>query len=194
MAEWHHWLDGREFEWTPGVGDGQGGLACWRFMVSQRVRHDWANELNWAEGALLWSSGNVLELDRSGYTTCEPTEATEFYMLMWLILHYVKSTSINGLLNRVNVFLFPLFPEHSFLSRGNQWMSFFSEIFCVQKIHILSFLSFSTNLSVQCSPFFSWCSVYLLPVSLGDRSFQYLILSIFNSFNSFMIFRCIYGR
>ena len=28
MAGWHHWLDGREFEWTPGVGEGQGGLAC----------------------------------------------------------------------------------------------------------------------------------------------------------------------
>ena len=29
MAGWHHWLDGRESEWTSGVGDGQGGLACW---------------------------------------------------------------------------------------------------------------------------------------------------------------------
>ena len=28
MAGWHHWLYGREFEWTLGVGDGQGGLAC----------------------------------------------------------------------------------------------------------------------------------------------------------------------
>ena len=28
MARWHHWLDGRETEWTPGDGDGQGGLAC----------------------------------------------------------------------------------------------------------------------------------------------------------------------
>ena len=28
MAGWHHWLDGRESEWAPGVGDGQGGLAC----------------------------------------------------------------------------------------------------------------------------------------------------------------------
>ena len=28
MAGWHHRLDGHEFEWTPGVGDGQGGLAC----------------------------------------------------------------------------------------------------------------------------------------------------------------------
>ena len=28
MAGWHHWLDGFESEWTPGDGDGQGGLAC----------------------------------------------------------------------------------------------------------------------------------------------------------------------
>ena len=28
MAGWHHRLNGREFEWTSGVGDGQGGLAC----------------------------------------------------------------------------------------------------------------------------------------------------------------------
>ena len=28
MAGWHHRLDGHEFEWTPGVCDGQGGLAC----------------------------------------------------------------------------------------------------------------------------------------------------------------------
>ena len=26
MAGWHHRLDGHEFEWTLGVGDGQGGL------------------------------------------------------------------------------------------------------------------------------------------------------------------------
>jgi len=28
MAGWHHRLDGHVFGWTPGVGDGQGGLAC----------------------------------------------------------------------------------------------------------------------------------------------------------------------
>ena len=27
MAGWHYPLDGHEFEYTPGVGDGQGGLA-----------------------------------------------------------------------------------------------------------------------------------------------------------------------
>ena len=28
LAGWHHQLDGHEFGWTPGVGDGQGGLEC----------------------------------------------------------------------------------------------------------------------------------------------------------------------
>ena len=46
MAGCHHRLEGHEFEWTPGVGDGQGGLPCvLRFMGSQTVGHDWATEL-----------------------------------------------------------------------------------------------------------------------------------------------------
>ena len=28
MVGWHHRLNGREFEYTPGVGDGQGSPAC----------------------------------------------------------------------------------------------------------------------------------------------------------------------
>ena len=28
MAGWHHWLNGHELEQAPGVGDGQGSLAC----------------------------------------------------------------------------------------------------------------------------------------------------------------------
>ena len=46
MAGWHHRLDGREFGWTPGVGDRQGGLACCN-LWGLRVGHDWATELNW---------------------------------------------------------------------------------------------------------------------------------------------------
>jgi len=47
MAGWHHWLDGHESEWTPWVGDGQGGLACcdsWRCKDSDTT--EW---LNWTE-------------------------------------------------------------------------------------------------------------------------------------------------
>ena len=46
MVGWHHWLNGHEFEWTLGVGDGQGGLACYS-PRGGRVRHDWGTELNW---------------------------------------------------------------------------------------------------------------------------------------------------
>ena len=47
MAGWHHWLDGHEFGWTPGVGNGQGGLAScdsWGHKESDMTK--W---LNWTE-------------------------------------------------------------------------------------------------------------------------------------------------
>ena len=47
MAGWHHWLNGCESGWTPGVGDGQGGLACcdsWGHKESDMT--EW---LNWTE-------------------------------------------------------------------------------------------------------------------------------------------------
>ena len=30
MVGWHHRLDGHDLEQAPGVGDGQGGLECYR--------------------------------------------------------------------------------------------------------------------------------------------------------------------
>ena len=48
VVGWHHRLDGHGSGWTPGAGDGQGGLACcgsWGHWVE----HDWATELNWTE-------------------------------------------------------------------------------------------------------------------------------------------------
>ena len=47
MAGWHHRLDGCEFEWTPGVGDGQGGLACCSSWG--RKESDTTERLNWTE-------------------------------------------------------------------------------------------------------------------------------------------------
>ena len=37
MVGWHHQLDGRESEKTPGVGDGPGGLACWDSRVHKEL-------------------------------------------------------------------------------------------------------------------------------------------------------------
>ena len=44
MVGWHHWLNGHEFEQTPGVSDGQGGLVCCSAW-GHRVRHDWTDWL-----------------------------------------------------------------------------------------------------------------------------------------------------
>ena len=45
MIGWHHWLNGDEFGWTPGVGDGQGGLVC--CSPWDRKESDMTERLNW---------------------------------------------------------------------------------------------------------------------------------------------------
>ena len=47
MAGWHHWLDGRESEWAPGVCDGQGGLVCCDSWGRKEL--DTTERLNWNE-------------------------------------------------------------------------------------------------------------------------------------------------
>ena len=47
MAGWHHRLDGHGFGWTPGVGDGQGGLVCCSSWG--RKESDMTEQLNWTE-------------------------------------------------------------------------------------------------------------------------------------------------
>ena len=47
MVGWHHWFDGHKFEQAPGVGYGQGSLACcspWGCKES-----DTTERLNWTE-------------------------------------------------------------------------------------------------------------------------------------------------
>ena len=55
MAGWHHRLYGHEFEWTPGVGDGLGGLACYNSWG--RKESDTTERLNWTDA---WQDGRIL--------------------------------------------------------------------------------------------------------------------------------------
>ena len=50
MVGWHHRLNGHEFGWTPGVGDGQRGLACCGSWG--RKESDTTEPLNWTELSL----------------------------------------------------------------------------------------------------------------------------------------------
>ena len=47
MVEWHHQLDGHEFEQALGSGDGQHYPGVLQSIGLQRVGHDWVTELNW---------------------------------------------------------------------------------------------------------------------------------------------------
>ena len=51
MVGWHHRLDRHGFRWTPGVADGQGGLACCDSWG--RKESDTTEQLNWTD----WGSG-----------------------------------------------------------------------------------------------------------------------------------------
>ena len=66
LVGWHHWLNGHEFEQAPGVGDGQGSLACsspWGRKESDTTeRLIWSDQLKRKEG--VGSSG--LKLKRGG--------------------------------------------------------------------------------------------------------------------------------
>ena len=61
MVEWHHQLDGHEFEQGLGVGDGQGSLVCcnpWGCQESDRT--EW---LNWTELlSTVGTSGALLKM------------------------------------------------------------------------------------------------------------------------------------
>ena len=54
IVGWGHWLNGHEFEQAPGVGDGQGSLAC--FSPWGRKESDTTEPLNWTDRAIWVSS------------------------------------------------------------------------------------------------------------------------------------------
>ena len=55
MAGWHHQLDGHEFGWTLGVGDGQGGLVCCDSWGCKEL--DTTEQLNWTEFNWMYTFG-----------------------------------------------------------------------------------------------------------------------------------------
>ena len=55
MAGWHYQLNGCECEWTPGVGNGQGGLACCNSWGCKES--DTTERLNWTENKTQRATG-----------------------------------------------------------------------------------------------------------------------------------------
>ena len=74
MIEWHHWLYGLGFGWTPGVGDGQGGLEC--CSSQSRKELDTTEQLNWTKECLLCKMVPVLQVYQGHYWLSPPPHPT----------------------------------------------------------------------------------------------------------------------
>ena len=114
----HHILDGHEFGWTPGVDDGQGGLACcssWGHKES-----DMTEQLNWTEGNLYY-----------------------FKKVLFLLIFFSFWDTSELLYTKVNqlcVYIHPLFwgfPSH--LSHCRAW----SRVPCAIWYILVSYLCYS---------------------------------------------------
>ena len=77
MAGWHHGLDGCESEWTPGVGDGQGGLACCDSWG--RKESDTTEWLNWTEDP---AEPSLSYIETSCLSDCTQNDYAEQNVLM----------------------------------------------------------------------------------------------------------------
>ena len=96
MAGWHHWLDGRESGWTPGVGDGQGGLACCSSWG--RKESDTTELLNWTElrAGVGWQVtafgiGKKIKLNHASCCTTMWTykQTNKQWIILWKWISYV---------------------------------------------------------------------------------------------------------
>ena len=73
MAGWHHQFDAHEFGWTPGVGDGQGVLACcnsWSHKKSETTE-----QLSWTELISPWAS-QVAQWLKKNKSTCNAGDSS----------------------------------------------------------------------------------------------------------------------
>ena len=61
MAGWHHWLDGRESQWTPGVGNEQGGLACCNLWGRKEL--DMTERLIWSDLICILNISLIILID-----------------------------------------------------------------------------------------------------------------------------------
>ena len=80
MADWHHWLDGCESEWTPGVGDGQRGLACW---------NSWGHKESDTTERLIWS--DLIGHENIDYSTGRKNFTYYLEMFYWKSVFYNTS-------------------------------------------------------------------------------------------------------
>ena len=74
MVGWHHRLERHGFGWTPGVGDGQGGLVC----VVHGVAKNWTWLSDWTELKEVLIYANIIRAKE------------KIILIMWKLILYIK--------------------------------------------------------------------------------------------------------
>ena len=158
MAGWHHQLNGREFEWIPGVGDGQGGLACYDSWgrKSQTRLSDWTELKHVFSYAI-----SVHE-----YSILFPLLKSIFLKLWW----FSSVRFEEQLVSFLKIFLKSLFGWH---------LRFLLDLFLLSVVSSFFFPIMSSNLLKMLSCESSCCYVFII---------RPLILLNFHNSNSFAYF------
>ena len=142
MSGWHHRLDGHEFEWTVGVGDGQGGQACcdsrdhkesdateqlnWTDSLYKKLNKQGDNIQTWHTPFPIWNQSIVPSpVPTVGFLTCKQV-SQEAGQVVWhnhllkkfpqfVVIHTVRGF---GIVNKAEVDVFLEFSCFSII----QWM------------------------------------------------------------------------
>ena len=122
MAGWHHQLDGHKFEWTPEVGDGQGGLTycdSWGYKESDMT--EWLNKLNWSNSLccyLTFPPSDILRAFRPSLHPMYADHTSLFNPCSLLAVVSVRATSQLGVLDRCVIcgFFFFFFSPPSYVA------------------------------------------------------------------------------
>ena len=103
IVGWHHQHSGYGFGWTPGVGDGQGGLACYGSWGRKEL--DMTEQLNWTENCwniwLLLTVWETIRLFTKFYRQCirvwyfHITNLVQFNMLSKLVIAFLPRSKVS---------------------------------------------------------------------------------------------------
>ena len=149
MAGWHHWLNGHESEWTSGLGDGQGGLACCNsWLPKSQTRLS-----NWTE--LNWRNVDPKKKKVCPFLLLENSRSLSHWGPPDFLSTYLGIDSLTFLSNFVRIFLTPwLYKKESFCPSlaSFHWKLFHLDVFFMCSLEeVSSSSSFSAILSFSSS-------------------------------------------
>ena len=141
MAGWHHWLDGLESEWTPGVGDGQGGLVCcnsWGREESDTT--EWLNNnknKNCQPPTLVPPSPSEMALTLS--TECfSPNKSTTYLVLCLSLNSFCNERRIWASLN-LRPGVWSQLEDHEFSSKTGFWLDLGYDLWIQNPVWVAQF-------------------------------------------------------